>query len=211
MVFDIGGVLVDWNQRHLYRVFFDGDSRSMERFFDVTDFWKWNEELDRGRSFTEAVAALSARFPQYAPLIRAFDERWEETVSGPIRGSLRILRRLEAVGFPLYGLTNSSSEKFEILMRKYMFLGHLRWIMISGEFGVTKPDPRIFELFLQRTGLGSDECVSIDDSEVNVSAARRMGWKAILFRSPEQLAEDLKSMGIDIFSVPRGANRKRLS
>jgi 2-haloacid dehalogenase len=211
LVFDIGGVLVDWNPRYLYHAFFDGDPRSMEDFFHAVDFWKWNEELDRGRPFSEAVAELSVRFPQYTRLIKAFDERWVESVGGPIQGSLQIVRTLEAAGIPLYGLTNSSKEKFRILLKKYTFLEHFRWIMISGEFGVIKPDPRIFELFLDRTGLRNEECIFIDDSEANVSSAVRMGWKAILFRSPDQLALELDKIGLKVGSeAVHNAGRKEL-
>jgi len=211
LVFDIGGVLVDWNPRYLYRAFFNGDPRSMEGFFHAVDFWRWNEELDRGRPFSEAVAELSGRFPQYARLIKAYDERWVESVGSPIQGSLRIVRALKAAGIPLYGLTNSSQEKFGILLKKYTFLEHFRWIMISGEFGVIKPDPRIFELFLDRSGLRNEECIFIDDSEANVSSALRMGWKTVLFRSPDQLAAALDGLGLKTgFEAVHKAGRKEL-
>jgi 2-haloacid dehalogenase len=196
LVFDIGGVLVDWNPRYLYRSLIPGDARSMERFFDEIDFWKWNEELDRGRPFAEAVADRSARFPQYASLIRAFDEHWEETLGGPIAGSLRLVRRLRDAGFPLYGLTNSSSEKFTIVRKKFPFLESFEWIMISGEFGLIKPDPRMFEVFLKQSGLKKSDCLFIDDTEANVAAAVHAGWKAIRFRSADQMTAELAIRGI---------------
>jgi 2-haloacid dehalogenase len=159
----------------LNRAFFDGGPRSMEDFLHAVNFWKWNEELDRGRPFSEAVAELSIRFPQSARLIKAFDERWVESMGIPILGSLQIVRTLEAAGILLYGLANSSKEKLRILLKKYTFRQHFRWIIISEEFGVIKPHPRILELFLDQTGLRNDECIFIDDSEANVSSALRMG------------------------------------
>jgi 2-haloacid dehalogenase len=153
LVFDIGGVLVDWNPGYLFRSLIPNGHSSVEKFLDEIDFWNWNEGLDRGRPFAEAVADQSARFPQYAALIRAFDDRWEETLGDLIEGSLRLVRRLRDAGFPLYGLTNSSSEKFPIVRKKFPFLDSFEWIMISGEFGLTKPDPRVFNLFLERSGL----------------------------------------------------------
>jgi 2-haloacid dehalogenase len=152
-VLDIGGVLVDWNPRYLFRSLIPNGPRSVEKFLDEIDFWKWNAGLDRGRPFAEAVADQIARFPRYAALIRAFDDRWEETLGGSIEGSCRLVRRLRNDGFSLYGLTNSSSEKFPIVRKKFPFLDSFEWIMISGEFGLTKPDPRVFNLFLERSGL----------------------------------------------------------
>jgi len=202
LVFDIGGVLVDWNPRFLYRSLIPNDPRSVENFLDEIDFWNWNEGLDRGRPFAEAVADRSAQFPQYAELIRAFDDRWEETLGGPIEGSFRLVRQLQDAGFPLYGLTNSSSEKFKIVRKKFPFLNSFEWIMISGEFGLTKPDPRVFEMFLERSGLKKADCLLIDDSEANVSAAARAGWKAIRFLSADQVAAELEIQGIRTGRLP---------
>ena len=196
LVFDIGGVLVDWNPRYLYRSLIPGDPRSMEKFFDEIDFRNWNEEMDRGRPFAEAVADRSAQFPQYAALIRAFDERWEETLGDPIEGSVRLVRRLRNAGFPLFGLTNSSSEKFKLVRKKFPFLESFEWIMISGEFGLIKPDPRMFEVFLNRSGLKKADCLFIDDTEMNVAAAVRAGWQAIRCLSADQMTAELEKRGI---------------
>jgi 2-haloacid dehalogenase len=196
LVFDIGGVLVDWNPRYLFRPLIPGDDRVMENFLNEIEFWNWNDELYRGRPFAESVAERCARFPRYAEWIRAFDERWEDALGGPIEGSLRIVRGLREAGYPLFGLTNSSSEKFPLVRRKFPFLESFEWIMISGEFGIIKPDPRIFEMFLRRTGRKGADCLLIDDSEANVAAAMRAGWQAVPFRSADQLTADLKRLGI---------------
>jgi 2-haloacid dehalogenase len=196
LVFDIGGVLVDWNPRYLYRALIPGDPRAMDEFFNEIDFWNWNDELDRGRPFAEAVADRCARFPHYAGLIRAFDERWEETLGGPIEGGPRLVHGLREAGFPLFGLTNSSPEKFGIVRKKFPFLESFEWIMISGEFGLLKPDPRMFDVFLKRSGLKKGDCFFIDDTEANVAAAVRAGWKAIRFRSTDQITAELEIRGI---------------
>ena len=106
IVFDFGGVLVDWNPRHLYRKLFPGDEAGMERFLEEIRFTEWNAQQDRGRSFAAAVAELSAWFPQHAALIRAYDERWEESISGPIEESVALLAALKRAGHALHGLSN---------------------------------------------------------------------------------------------------------
>jgi len=196
LVFDLGGVLVDWNPRHLYRSIFRGDLRAMEDFLQAINFPQWNESMDRGRPFAEAVADLSARFPNYARAIEAFDTRWEEVIAGPIQGSVQIALQLRANGIPLYCLTNISQEKYGVVRKKYTFLEQFRWIMRSGEFGLVKPDPRIFELFLERTGVRNKDCIFVDDSEANVLSARALGWNTVLFRSPSQLARELERFGL---------------
>ncbi|MGB7536939.1 MAG: HAD family phosphatase [Anaerolineales bacterium] len=190
-VFDFGGVLFDWNPRYLFRRFFDGDGEGMERFLAETDFDHWNAALDRGQSFADAVRAQGLRFPQYAEPIRAFDSRWEETVRGPMPGMENLLRRMHNAGIPLYGLSNTSAEKFYILRRSYPLLGWFSGILLSGEVGITKPDPRIFEKFLERTGLRKESLLFIDDSQANIAAALSIGWNAVQFTSAEELARKL--------------------
>ena len=199
-VFDMGGVLIDWNPRYLFRNFFDGNSQGVERFLDEIDFWNWNAGMDRGQPFAEGVAAWSARFPQYANLIRAFDARWEETAGGPIPGMADILLRLRRAGHPLYGLSNSSTEKFRTLRSRFPFLNDFSRIVLSGEVGVNKPDPRIFDLFLDRTGRRKEELLFIDDTEANISAARRLGWQSIRFLSAEQLERELAERGFALMN-----------
>jgi 2-haloacid dehalogenase len=124
--------------------------------------------MDRGRPFAERVAEWTAKFPRYADLIRAFDVRWEETVGGPIPGTAEILLRLHHGGYVLYGLSNGSAEKFKILRRKSSYLEVFSDILLSGEVGITKPDPRLFERFLERTGQRKEDLLFIDDMEANI-------------------------------------------
>jgi 2-haloacid dehalogenase len=190
-VFDFGGVLFDWNPRYLFRRFFDGDSDGMERFLAEIHFDDWNAAMDRGLSFADGVRERCRQFPQYAEPIRAFDTLWEETVHGPMPGMEHLLRRLHTAGIPLFGLSNTSAEKYRVLRRNHPFLGLLTRILLSGEVGIAKPDPRIFELFLARTGLRKESLLFVDDSPANIAAAQSLGWDAVPFTSARELEKAL--------------------
>ena len=196
MVFDFGGVLMDWNPRYLYRKLFDGDAGAMERFLEEVDFAGWNLQQDRGRPFAEAVAELTGRFPHYADLIRAYDERWDESVGGPIQPTVDILEMLRKDSYPLYGLSNWSAEKFPIVRARYEFLTWFEGVLVSGEAGMAKPDPSIYTLFLERIGRAAEECLFIDDSQANVAVARRLGFQTIRYQSAAQLEEELVRLGL---------------
>ena len=191
IVFDFGGVLMDWNPRYLYRKLFPGDEAGMERFLAEVGFSEWNQLQDAGRPFSVAVAELCARHPQYCELIQAYDQRYPESLSGSIPGSVEILRQLKALGYPLYGLSNWPDEKFELVRPDYEFFAWFDSILISGAVGVAKPDRRIFELLLEQVGRPAGECLLIDDSAANIAAAQNLGFQTIHFHSPEQLANEL--------------------
>jgi 2-haloacid dehalogenase len=196
IIFDIGGVFLKWDPRNLYRELFDGDSQAMERFLAEIDFFGWNLEQDKGRPFAEAVEVLCEQFPQYCHLIRAYSERYEDTILGTIERSVEILRELKQAGYPLYALSNWSAETYPKVRPKYAFFEWFDDILLSGEVKLIKPDERIYTLFLERIGRRSDECLFIDDSEGNVVVARQLGFKAIHFVSPEQLRGELEQMGV---------------
>jgi 2-haloacid dehalogenase len=191
IIFDFGGVLIDWNPRHLYRKFFPDNPEGMERFLREIHFTEWNLRQDEGRSFSEAVAEWCDRFPQYCDLIRAYDTRWEETISGPICPTVEILRVLHQAGYTLYGLSNWSAEKYRLVRHKYAFFGWFDEIIVSGEVGMVKPEPRIYALLLERIGRAAQQCLYIDDSAQNVVVARKLGFQAIQFQSAEQLRSSL--------------------
>lgn len=195
IVFDFGGVLMDWNPRHLYRKLVE-DPEEIERFLEEVGFNDWNVEQDRGRPFTEGVALLGARFPHRAELIRAFHERWKETVTGPIEGTVEIARELRDAGYPLFGLSNWSAETFQLVREEQDFFDWFQDIVLSGEERVCKPEPEIYQILIRRSGRSPDDLVFIDDSAVNVTAARENGMDAIQFRSPGTLREELEKRGI---------------
>jgi 2-haloacid dehalogenase len=196
IIFDFGGVLIDWNPRFLYRKFFDGDATSMERFLTEIGFTEWNLQQDLGRPFAEGVAGLCGRFPAYAELIKAYDGRWEESIAGPIQPTVGILRRLKKAGHRLHGLSNWSVEKFEIVRPKYEFFDWFDMILVSGEVKLVKPDPRIYDVLLERIGRKPEECLFIDDSLNNIASADQLGFKTIHYKSPERLEEELRSLRV---------------
>jgi 2-haloacid dehalogenase len=194
VVFDLGGVLIDWNPRHLYRKIF-ADALEMERFLGEVCTQEWNEEQDAGRPFAEAVALLQARHPAEAERIAAFDRRWDEMIKGPIDETVAVLEELHAVGTPLYALTNWSAEKFPVAQRRFSFLERFRGILVSGEVGLKKPDPRIFRALSERFGIAPARAVFIDDSPKNVAAAAAEGFHALHFTGAAALRRDLRQLG----------------
>jgi 2-haloacid dehalogenase len=196
IIFDFGGVLLKWEPRQLFRELFAGDEAGMEQFLTEINFSAWNLEFDRGLPFAQGVKELTLRFPEYAEPIKAFDERWEETILGPIQGVVEILYQLKAMGYALYGLTNWSSEKFELVRHKYEFFRLFESIVVSGEIHLVKPDERIYAVMLEQIKRSPRQCVFIDDSLNNILTAQTMGFIAIHYQSPEQLLNELESIGI---------------
>jgi 2-haloacid dehalogenase len=191
IIFDFGNVLVDWDPRYLYRKLLDGD-QAIEQFLGEVDFFEWNLEHDAGRPFDESIAEMCARFPQYCDLIRAYDLRYEESISGPIWPTVKVLRRLKAAGYPLYGLSNWPADKFDLVRPKYEFFSWFDDIVVSGKVRIAKPDPRIFELLLERIGRPAHECLFIDDSPKNILVAQQLGFQTIRYISTEQLKQELE-------------------
>ncbi len=196
IIFDLGGVLLDWNPRHVYSRYFD-KPEEMEAFLSEIDFMKWNAQQDKGRPFVEGVAELSARYPHRAELIRAYHEHWEDSVGGPIIGTVEIARKLKQQGWHLYALTNWSAETFPIARGKYDFSGLFDAMIVSGEVQLIKPDPAIFQLAIQKTGVATPQCLLIDDNAENIAVAQRLGMQTVLFRSAEALERELRQMGIE--------------
>jgi 2-haloacid dehalogenase len=195
IVFDLGGVLIDWNPRYLYRKLFD-DEAAMEWFLAEVCHAVWNEEQDRGRTFAAAIEEAAARHPEQRALIAAYFERWEEMLAGEIEGAVALLAELKDAGYELHALTNWSCETFPIARRRFPFLLWFETILVSGEECLIKPDPRIFELLLERIGRTPAECLYIDDSARNVAAAAALGFDAIAFRSAPELRVALARRGL---------------
>jgi 2-haloacid dehalogenase len=203
VVFDLGGVLIDWDPRHLYRKLL-ADEAAVEEFLATVCTPEWNAELDRGRPFAEGVAELVERHPEHAAAIAVYHERWPEMVAGDIPGTVEVLAELRAAGVPLYALTNWSAETFAITRGRFEFLEWFDGLLVSGEERVTKPDPAIFQLLLDRFGLDPTATVFVDDSEANVAAARRLGFDAIRFTGHEELRRELVARRLLPRSAPTG-------
>lgn len=203
VVFDLGGVLIDWNPRHLYRRLFNGDTAAMEHFLDNVCTPEWNHQQDLGRTWDEAVAERSARFPEHAAMIRLYAERWDEMVAGAIEPTVEILEALKAGGWPLYAITNFSAETFPRMVERFSFLQLFDGIIVSGVERVGKPDRAIYRILFERYRLEPDQCLFIDDAAVNVAGSEAAGMPAIHYRSPSQLASDLGARGV-LAGAPTG-------
>ncbi|SFW19214.1 HAD family hydrolase [Luteibacter sp. UNCMF366Tsu5.1] len=195
VIFDFGGVLIDWNPRYLYRKLFGDDEEAMETFLAEVTTPEWNLQQDAGRSWDEAVRLLTEQHPTKAELIAAYQHRWEETLGGSIDDSLRILRELKEAGHPLYGLTNWSHETFPFARERFDFLTLFDGIVVSGEEGMIKPDPKLYRTLLDRYDIDPTRAVFIDDNKTNVEAADALGIHGIHFHTPEQLRADLVELG----------------
>jgi 2-haloacid dehalogenase len=195
VVFDLGGVLLDWNPRHLYRKLFD-DEAEMERFLSEVCTMQWHHAHDLGVPPEETCPPLIAAHPEYAEHIWAWPRRSEEMLAGPIDGSVDILRALKDRGIPVYGLTNMETWTYPGRRDRYEFLRWFDGTVVSGFEGVAKPDPRVFELLLDRFGLDAASTLFIDDSPKNVAAARGVGMQALEFASPAALRNELIAAGL---------------
>lgn len=196
LVFDLGGVLMDWSPYYLYCDTLGLNRQTVDAFLQEVNFTAWNRELDRGRSFQQAIDDLSAAFPAYADWIRAYDQRYQATVRGAFQPVVDLLERLKLAGYPLHALSNWSAEKFYTICPHYPFFQWFDSLLISGDVGLIKPDAAIFELLLQRIGRPAQDCIFIDDHLPNVLAARDLGFHAIQFLSPVQLEAELQALGV---------------
>ena len=196
VAFDLGGVLIAWDPRHLYRKLFAGDETAMEHFLANVCTHEWNRCQDAGRSFAEGARLLKAEHPEKAELIDAYFSRFDEMMPGPITGSVEILAELRDRGTPLYGLTNFSAETYPPAFERFEFLRWFDGILVSGEVGLIKPDPRIFELLIERFAIDPRRAVYIDDVETNVIAARPLGIHGIHFTTPAALRAELAELGL---------------
>lgn len=196
VVFDLGGVLIDWNPRYLYRKLFASEA-AVEQFLDQVCSGAWNDAQDRGRPWDEAVALLSEEKPEFAAQIAAYRDRWEETLGDALHETVQLLAALRESGqVRLLALTNWSRETFPVARARFPFLAWFEGIVVSGEEGLAKPDPEIFELMRARYGLVPAQTMFIDDSARNVEAAARLGYRAVRFTDAGQLQQALRQAGL---------------
>jgi 2-haloacid dehalogenase len=194
-VFDLGGVLIDWNPRYLYRKLFT-DEAAMERFLENICTSDWNTQQDAGRTLAEGCALLQKQHPEHAEYIDAWLHRYEEMIAGPIHGTVEILDELRGRGVPVYALSNWSSETFPAAQKRFEFLNWFDGMLLSGKVKLVKPDPRIFKLFLETHKVDPAQAIYIDDLAKNVDAATASGMHGIRFTDPDALRTDLVSVGL---------------
>jgi 2-haloacid dehalogenase len=197
VVFDLGGVLIDWSPRRLYRTLID-DPVELDRFLTDVVSPTWHHGSDRGRSVADGVAALVAAHPADAALIEAFDTRWPEMFGGVLPASVDIVRELRDGGIRLLGLTNWPAEKFPAAREAFAVLAELEGIVVSGEEGVAKPDREIFDRLLDRYDIDPATAVYVDDRAEHVAAAGRLGLAAVQFEAADQLRRDLARFGLPV-------------
>ena len=190
LVFDLGGVLIDWNPRYLYRKLID-DEGDINLFLSEVCNSEWNVKQDAGRALAEATAERIALFPEKKSLIEAFYDRWEEMLGGEINETVEILRELKNKGESIYALTNWSGETFSIAEERFDFLQWFDGTLVSGVEKMAKPDPEIFHLLLKRYELQAENCLFIDDSKTNIEAAARIGFETHHFKSAAGLRQEL--------------------
>jgi 2-haloacid dehalogenase len=196
IIFDFGGVLVDWNPRNLYQHYFPDQPQAMEDFLTEIKFMEWNAQQDKGRTFAEGAAILSREFPHHAELIHAYYENWEKSIIGQIDESVEILIALKKKGFPIYGLSNWSAETFPLARQRYQVFELLDDYVLSGDVNLIKPGPEIFEYCLKKFGKTAEECLFIDDSEPNIITAKQLGFDVVHFTSPGQLKKELSERNL---------------
>jgi 2-haloacid dehalogenase len=196
VLFDLGKVLLDWDPRYFYRTQFGGDDAAMETFLAEAATHAWILQMDEGKPYGEAIAEQSKRFPQHASMLALWDEGWDTMLRGEIEDTAHIVAELASRGRRLFALTNFSTETWPRATRRCPSLARFADVIVSGEHGIVKPDPRIYKLAITRCRLEPAKTVFIDDLQINVDAARACGLHARRFTGPEQLRGELVALGV---------------
>jgi 2-haloacid dehalogenase len=194
IIFDFGGVLIDWNPRYMYRDEFE-ESSEMEHFLTHICSNDWNLQQDKGRSLAEATRILQDRFPEHVVKIKLYYDQWEKMINGDIPQNVSLLRKLKEK-YKLYGLTNWSAETFPIVFKRFPFFKLFDGIVISGEEKLIKPDKKIFEIILERYHLKAKNALFIDDNMNNIQAAKEIGFVTIHVQEKTDLKKELHALGL---------------
>jgi 2-haloacid dehalogenase len=194
VVFDLGGVLIDWNPRHLYRQLF-ADPDEMEDFLAHVCTVSWHRQHDLGAGIEDSCRQLADRHPGYQDMIMAWAERGEEMAAGQFDEAVAVLEELKATGTRCYALSNMEAETFPIRFERFGFMKSFDGCVISGIEGIAKPDERIFEVLLQRYDLDPAAILFVDDTRLNVDSARALGMRALHYSSAGQLRRELQALG----------------
>ena len=201
VAFDLGGVLLDWDPRYLYRTLFE-DPRDMEEFLATVCTPDWHRAHDLGADITRSCEQLAQRHPEHRDMIMVWAERGEDMVAGQFDGTAAILGELKAAGMPCYALSNMEPDAFRVRRARFAFMDWFDGFVISGIEGVAKPDRRIFQILLRRYRLEPATTVFIDDSPANVEAASGLGMTAVRYTSARQLRGQLRSLGLTVLGFP---------
>ena len=194
IVFDFGGVLIDWNPEYLYKKVFD-DKAQMEHFLNNVCTYNWNVLQDAGRPVAVATAEKQQEFPEYKDEIAMYYGRWAEMLGGEIAENSRLVKPLSEK-YNTYGLTNWSAETIPVAMERYDFFNHLKGIVVSGEEKLIKPDPKLYYILLDRFNINPEETLFIDDNAHNIDTAKLLGFETIHFTPDVNLENVLTEMGM---------------
>lgn len=199
IIFDLGGVLIDWNPEYLYRKIFDNDESKMEWFLTEICPYSWNENQDAGKSWPLAIEEKVAEHPQYREWIEAYYYRWEEMLGGSLQGTIEILKKLiDSKKYQILALTNWSADTFPKALQHFEFLHWFDGIVVSGEENTRKPFHDIYQILFERYNVTPSEAIFIDDNTKNIEAGNELGLNCINFKSPADLAEELKKYYVEI-------------
>ncbi len=197
IIFDLGGVLIDWNPDYVFLSEFKGNQEKMQEFYDKVCTFDWNENQDAGYPLKKATEDRIKLFPEYENLIQMYYGRWEEMLGGAIEDSVSILKKIvKNPNYKVIALTNWSAETFPIALKRYDFLHWFEGIVVSGTEKTRKPFKKIYYLTLERYNLKAANSLFIDDNKRNIIAAKEIGINTIKFNNPSQLENDLKLMGL---------------
>ena len=194
IIFDFGGVLVDWSPRYMYKDVFENNSE-MELFLTQICSEDWNLQQDKGRSLSEGTRVLQDKFPEHRTNIQLYYDQWEKMLKSDIPENVAILPQLK-LKYKLYGLTNWSAETFPVALKRFSFFKYFDGIVVSGEEKMVKPDEDIFYLILKRYNLRAGNCLFIDDNLNNINTAKRLGFSTIYLQEKTDLKTELSLLGI---------------
>ncbi len=195
LIFDFGGVLVDWNPRYVFRSYF-ATEEEMEYFLEHICTTEWNTNQDAGYPMADATRERVALFPEWKEPIEMYYSRWEVMLHSDIPETAVFLREAKAAGYGIYGLTNWSSETIGVAYERYPVFAEFDGIVVSGEEKIVKPDPRIYQILLERYGLEPSECIFLDDNQANVDAALALGIHALRFTTIDEVRPQLAELGV---------------
>lgn len=199
IIFDLGGVLIDWNPEYVFLDAFNGDRKKMEWFFDNICTSDWNENQDAGYPLAQATQDLIDKFPEHENYIRMFYGDWENMLGGEIKGTVDILKSLiKSKNYQVIALTNWSNETFPIAKKRFEFLHWFEGIVVSGDEKTRKPYKDIYEITLKRFNILPEKSIFIDDNLRNIEAANALNITGIHFKNPKELIQQLKTYNIHI-------------
>ncbi len=195
VVFDVGRVIVQWDIRCLFTKLI-ADPAELDWFLANVVTEEWHFQHDAGRALADMVPERKAQFPDYAPLIDAYADRFLETIPGPVAGTAGLIEALADAGHALFAITNFGAEFWDMFRPTEPVLDHFRDILVSGQEKLAKPDPAIFRLAEDRFGHDAANMLFIDDNLANITAARSEGWQVHHFTDADRLEADLKARGL---------------